>query len=118
MLKRSVQVNGMHSVGLTKLDVLDQLATIQLCTQYRCGEEILDIPPQEPERLAQCVPVYQDFPGWQQSTQGVTDWDALPQQARDYVLAIERALGVPISLVSTGPERDSVVERQAIFSSE
>jgi adenylosuccinate synthase len=105
-LKRACLINGVTGICLTKLDVMDGLATVKLCTAYRYQGESIDAPPLGAVGLEACEPVYESMPGWQATTAGVTELDALPQAARDYVSRIEQVVGVPIHIISTGPERN------------
>ncbi len=108
-LARSIQLNGVNGLVVTKLDVLDGLPTVRLCTAYRRGGETLDILPFGAEAVAACEPVYEDMPGWSESTVGVREWSALPVNARRYLERIAELAGVPVDLVSTGPERDETI---------
>ncbi|VVD90275.1 adenylosuccinate synthase [Pandoraea terrigena] len=108
-LKRSIQINGVTGLSMTKLDVLDGLETVRLCVGYRIGDKTLDILPRGAVDVARCEPVYEDFPGWSQSTVGVTSWDQLPVQAQNYLKRIEEVSGIPIDMVSTGPDRDETI---------
>lgn len=108
-LKRSIQINGVTGLCMTKLDVLDGLETVRLCVGYKIGDKTLDILPRGAVDVARCEPVYEDFPGWTQSTVGVTSWDQLPVQAQNYLKRIEEVSGIPIDMVSTGPDRDETI---------
>ncbi|VVE88000.1 adenylosuccinate synthase [Pandoraea bronchicola] len=108
-LKRSIQINGVTGLCMTKLDVLDGLETVRLCVGYKIGGETIDILPRGAVDVARCEPVYEDFPGWTQSTVGVTSWDQLPVQAQNYLKRIEEVSGIPIDMVSTGPDRDETI---------
>ncbi len=108
-LRRSVQLNGTTGLCITKLDVLDGLPVVRLCTGYRDGDTVSDILPFGADQVARCEPVYEDFPGWTQSTFGVRQWDALPPGARQFLERLSEVAGVPIDLVSTGPERDQTI---------
>ena len=108
-LRRSVQVNGTTGLCVTKLDVLDGLPTVRLCTGYRYRGELTDILPFGAEEVARCEPVYEEFPGWSESTVGVRDWDALPASARRYLQRLSEVTGVPIDIVSTGPDREQTI---------
>jgi adenylosuccinate synthase len=108
-LRRSVQLNGATGLCITKLDVLDGLSTVRLCTGYRFDGQPVDILPFGAEAVARCEPVFQDFPGWTQSTFGVRTWSDLPASARAYLDALSEFAGVPLDLVSTGPERDQTI---------
>jgi adenylosuccinate synthase len=108
-LKRSLQLNGVDGLCITKLDVLDGIGPIRICTQYTAHGVSLDLLPSGAEAVAECKPVYEEVPGWDQSTFGVKRFDDLPQNARAYLRRIERLAGVPIAMVSTGPERDETI---------
>jgi adenylosuccinate synthase len=108
-LRRSVQLNGTTGLCITKLDVLDGLPTVRLCTGYRHGDTVSDILPFGADEVARCEPVYEDFPGWSDSTFGTRDWKQLPEGARLFLERLAQVAGVPIDLVSTGPERDQTI---------
>ncbi len=109
LLKRSAQVNGLTGLCITKLDVLDGIEKIQLCTGYELDGEITDILPIGADDIARCKPVYETLAGWTESTVGVTQIDKLPVNARLYLQRIEQVCGVPIDLVSTSPDRDHTI---------
>jgi len=108
-LKRSLQLNGVDGLCITKLDVLDGIGPIRICTEYTSAGTRLDLLPSGAEAVAECKPVYEEVPGWDQSTFGVKRFDDLPQNARAYLRRIEQLAGVPIAMVSTGPERDETI---------
>ncbi len=108
-LKRSLQLNSVSGLCITKLDVLDGLDTLKLAVAYRYRGAEIEIPPAGADRFAECEPVYLDMPGWQQSTVGLKSWDELPGAAIDYLKKIEEICGVPIDIVSTGPDRDETI---------
>jgi adenylosuccinate synthase len=108
-LKRSIQLNGVSGLCITKLDVLDGAETLKICVGYEMGGEVSDILPVGAEELARCVPMYEEMPGWRESTVGVKVHDKLPKAARDYLARIESLTRVPIDLISTGPERDETI---------
>ena len=108
-LKRAVQLNGTTGLCITKLDVLDGLPIVRLNTGYRMGGESIDILPYGAEAVSRCEPVYEDFPGWSESTFGVCKWEQLPANARRYLERLSEVLGVPIDLVSTGPDRNQTI---------
>jgi adenylosuccinate synthase len=108
-LRRSVQINGVTGLCITKLDVLDELETVRLCTGYRHGGTLTDILPFGADAVAACEPVYEDFPGWRQSTFGIRDWAQLPAAARSYLTRLSEVTGVPISMISTGPDREQTI---------
>jgi len=108
-LKRSVQINGVSGLCITKLDVLDGAEVVKICVGYRIDDELSEILPVGAEELARCTPVYEDMPGWQESTVGVKAHEGLPRAAREYLARIEKLTGVPIDLISTGPDRDETI---------
>ena len=109
LLRRSVQINGVSGMCLTKLDVLDGLATLKLCTGYQIDGRAVDIFPVGAEDAARCQPVYEELPGWTGSTVGAKTLAALPANARAYIRRIEELVGVPIDMVSTGPDREETI---------
>jgi adenylosuccinate synthase len=108
-LKRSIQLNGVSGLCITKLDVLDGAETLKICVGYEMEGKLSDILPVGAEELALCVPVYEEMPGWQESTVGVKAHDKLPKAARDYLARVEKLCGVPIDMISTGPDRDETI---------
>ncbi|MBC7803645.1 MAG: adenylosuccinate synthase [Candidatus Parcubacteria bacterium] len=108
-LKRSVQINGVSGLCITKLDVLDGAETLKICVGYEVEGKLNDILPVGAEELERCTPVYEEMPGWQESTVGVKQHDRLPKAARDYLARIEKLCGVPIDIISTGPDRDETI---------
>ncbi|HTP99047.1 MAG TPA: adenylosuccinate synthase [Casimicrobiaceae bacterium] len=108
-LKRSLQLNGVDGLCITKLDVLDGMREIKVCTSYRMDGRALDLIPTGAEAVARCTPVYETIPGWSESTVGAKSFDALPANARAYLKRIETLTGVPIAMVSTGPDRDETI---------
>jgi len=94
---------------ITKLDVLDGMKSIKVCTSYRVAGEPVALLPTGAEAVAACEPVYEELPGWSESTFGLKSFDALPAAARTYLRRIETLTGVPIAMVSTGPERDETI---------
>ncbi len=114
-LRRSLHVNGVTGLSVTKLDVLDNLAELKICTAYELDGEYLHSPPWSTDDLARCKPVFETVPGWQCSTVGVRDTEDLPSQARAYLRLMQELVGVPIQLVSTGAERDDTIIVQHPF---
>jgi len=108
-LRRSIINSSVSGLCVTKLDVLDELETIQICIGYRIdGKEIAGLPVVV-DRFAECEPVYEEWAGWQESTVGITNFDELPQKARDYLARIEELAGVPVDIISTGPDREQTI---------
>ena len=108
-LKRSLQLNGVDGLCITKLDVLDGIGAIKICTEYTAAGAKVDLLPSGAEAVAECKPIYEEMPGWDQSTFGVKRFDDLPPNARAYLRRIEQLAGVSIAMVSTGPERDETI---------
>jgi adenylosuccinate synthase len=109
LLKRSAQVNGLSGLCITKLDVLDGIKELQLCTGYELDGEITDILPMGADDIARCKPIYETLEGWSDVTVGVTDYSKLPINARLYLQRIEQVTGVPVHIVSTSPDRDHTI---------
>jgi adenylosuccinate synthase len=115
-VRYGVRVNGLDALALTKLDVLDGLAEIPICTAYRCGGRTLSDFPSDLTHLAACEPVYETLPGWSQPTKGVRRLRDLPDAARRYVSRLEDVSGVPAALISTGSDRDDTIIRDDVAS--
>ncbi len=114
-VRYAVRINGLDGLALTKLDVLDGLERIEICTAYRCGERTLTEFPSDIRQLAQCEPVYESMPGWTTPTAGVRDFDRLPAAARNYIARLEEVSGVRAAIVSTGSERDDTILRDDVL---
>ncbi len=108
-LKRAFKINSVTGLCITKLDVLDGLETLKLAVAYRYRGEEVTTPPAGADNFAACEPIYMEMPGWQQSTFGLKSWDDLPPAAIDYLRKIEAYCGVPVDIVSTGPDRDETI---------
>ena len=108
-LRRAVLHNSLSSLCVTKLDVLDGLDTLRVCTGYRIDGEIREQVPLLPHRFSECEPVYEEHPGWSEPTGGITDFSSLPTNARKYLARLEQLGGVPIDIVSTGPDRTETI---------
>jgi adenylosuccinate synthase len=112
-VRRAILNSSVTGLCVTKLDVLDGLSTVRLCTGYRLDGAIASHPPVLVDRYAEVEPVYEDMPGWQESTRGLTRLADLPQNARAYLRRLEEVAGVPIDMVSTGADREhNIVIRQ------
>ncbi|MEZ7835984.1 MAG: adenylosuccinate synthase [Burkholderiaceae bacterium] len=109
LLKRSAQVNGLSGLCITKLDVLDGLAELQLCIGYKLDGETLDLLPMGADDIERCEPIYEVLPGWTDSSVGVTDFNQLPANAQTYLMRIQEITGVPVHMVSTSPDRDHTI---------
>ncbi|MEN9704731.1 MAG: hypothetical protein RLZZ393_610 [Pseudomonadota bacterium] len=108
-LRRSVIHSSVSGLCITKLDVLDGLETIRVCTGYRMGDQVMSEPPLFADAFADVEPIYEEHPGWKDSTVGVTRYDALPENARRYLKRLEELVGVPVDIISTGPDRDQTI---------
>jgi len=108
-LKRSMIINGISGLCITKLDVLDGLQEIKVCTGYRLDGQLIDILPLDADDIARCEPVFETFSGWTESSAGLTHWEDLPVKARQYLERVQEMIGVPIDMVSTGPDRDHTI---------
>jgi adenylosuccinate synthase len=115
-LKRSIQLNGVSGLCITKLDVLDGVEAVKICVGYKLEGTFSEILPVGAEELERCHPVYEELPGWMESTVGIKSYDALPRGARDYLDRIESLAGVPIDLISTGPDREETIVKRHPFS--
>ena len=109
LLKRSAQVNGLSGLCITKLDVLDGIEELQLCTGYELDGEEIDILPMGADDISRCIPIYETLPGWTDSTVGMTRYEQLPFNARFYLQRIEQVTGVPIHIISTSPDREHTI---------
>jgi len=105
LVKNSVIINGMDKVVITKLDVLDELKTIKICTAYKYKDKLYDTIPGEPGFLNKCEPVYEEHPGWEKDTSQITSYEKLPENARKYLDRIKELIGAEIMLVSVGKSR-------------
>ena len=104
-------MNGLEALALTKLDVLDGLSEVKICTRYRCGGEALTSVPASMPRLADCAPELEALPGWSRPTAGLRRFDELPAEAVRYIERVEALTGVPVAVVSTGSDRHDTIVR-------
>jgi adenylosuccinate synthase len=111
-LKRSIQLNGVSGLCITKLDVLDEVEVLKICVGYKLDGTMSEILPVGAEELERCHPVYEELPGWMESTVGIKSYDKLPKAAREYLKRIESLAGVPVDIISTGPDRDETIVRR------
>ena len=109
LVRQSVAINGIHGIALTKLDVLDGLEKLNICTGYKIGERVLDYLPAGMNDQAAIVPIYETMDGWSQSTAGARSWKDLPAAAVKYVKRLEELIGAPAAMVSTSPERNDTI---------
>ena len=115
-LRRSLDINSVTGMCITKLDVLDGLETLKLAVSYTLNGEQLDEPPAGADLIEQCEPVYIEMPGWSESTVGVKNHADLPVAAKDYLKKIEELTGTPIAIISTGPDRAETIVLEHPFS--
>jgi adenylosuccinate synthase len=108
-LRRSIIHSSVSGLCITKLDVLDGLDTIRVCVGYRVARQVMAEPPISIEGYASLEPVYEELPGWRESTVGITDYAALPANARRYLEHLQELVDVPIDLISTGPDREQTI---------
>lgn len=108
-LRRAAQVNSISGLCITKLDVLDGLEKLQICTSYKYNGEILELPPVGADAIEKCEPIYEEMPGWSETTEGVRNKSDLPANAISYLNRLEEVVGVPVDIISTGPERDETI---------
>ena len=108
-LRRAMQISSITGICLTKLDVLDGLETIKICTGYHLNGEVLDVPPVSTIKFSECEPVYEEMPGWSETTLGITEVDKLPENAKSYIKRLEDLLETPIDIISTGPDRKHTI---------
>jgi adenylosuccinate synthase len=108
-MKRSILINGLSGLCITKLDVLDGLPEIKMGVGYELDGRRIDILPLDADEIVACRPIYETFPGWTEKTVGLTRWDELPANARRYLERVQELLGAPIDMVSTGPDREHTI---------
>ena len=108
-LRRSAKINGLTGLCITKLAVLDGIPELDICTGYELDGQMVDLLPVGADDVARCKPVYETLPGWSESTFGISRWEDLPENARVYLKRLETLCGVPVDIVSTGPERDETI---------
>ncbi len=109
LVRQTCATSGVNGIALTKLDVLDGFETLRICTGYELDGERLDHLPTAADRQARCRPVYEEMPGWSESTEGARSWADLPAAAIKYVRRVEELIGCPVALLSTSPEREDTI---------
>ena len=115
VVKHSVRVNGIGVAALTKLDVLDNVATIKICTSYNWNGEVIEEFPNSTLVLSRCQPMYEEMEGWMCDTSGVRRYEDLPQNARNYIERLSELIGAPIEIISVGSERSQTILRGDVF---
>ncbi len=114
-LRRSIINSSVSGLCVTKLDVLDGLETVRICIGYEIDGKPIKGVPVVVDRFADCQPVYEDIPGWSESTVGATTYEELPQNAQDYLARIEELVSTPIDIISTGPDREQTIIKSHPF---
>ena len=109
LIKQAIQLSAVNEVALTKLDVLDKLASIKVAIGYNIEGKHYDYLPQNPSLWSKIEPIYQEFEGWQQSIKGITQFNDLPKQAKNYISALQKLCNIKISMISTGPHRNETI---------
>ena len=115
LVSQSISINGITDVVLTKLDVLDEIKEIKICTGYRDDEKIFNYLPFDQNIQEKLIPIYESLPGWQSSTFGTTNWNDLPKKAQEYIEFLESKIGIKISIISTGPDRAHTIDRNNLL---
>jgi adenylosuccinate synthase len=110
VLRHSARINGLTGIAITKLDVLDSIKTLKICTSYKHKGKIYKEFPKEIGIIEGCTPLYEEVKGWSTSTVGITDFAKLPHTAKAYIRKIQSLLGVEIQLISTGQKRDEIIQ--------
>jgi len=115
LARYAAQINGIDTIAITKLDVLDNLPTIKICVGYRLNETCLEYPPATVAVLERCEPIYEELPGWRSSTRDARHFQDLPEAAQAYVARICQLVGARLGLVSVGPSREQVIQVVDLF---
>jgi adenylosuccinate synthase len=110
------QINGLDAAVITKLDVLDTFPTIKICVAYNLRGQTIHTLPATLSDQGACEPIYEEVPGWQVSTTGITDYDELPQAAKDYLKRLEELLETPIVMISVSPQRGKTIQLQDVLA--
>ncbi|MCB4379025.1 adenylosuccinate synthase, partial [Synechococcus sp. MU1644] len=109
LVRQTCATSGVNGISLTKLDVLDGFETLKICVGYELDGETLDYLPTAADQQARCTPVYEEMPGWSESTEGARSWADLPANAIKYVRRVEELIDCPVALLSTSPEREDTI---------
>ena len=109
LVRQTCATSGVNGISLTKLDVLDGFETLKICTSYELDGKVLDYLPTAADQQARCMPIYEELPGWSESTEGARSWADLPANAIKYVRRVEELINCPVALLSTSPERDDTI---------
>ena len=109
LVRQTIKISGIDGIALTKLDVLDELDELKMCIQYDLDGKKIDYLPAAVEDQLKIKPIYKTFPGWKTSTNGIKNIDALPENAKNYIYAVEDFIETKISSISTSPEREDTI---------
>ena len=109
LVRQTIKISGINGIALTKLDVLDELDEIKICVHYELNGNKIDYLPAATEDQSKIKPIYKSYPGWKVSTKGIKNIDDLPENAKNYIYAIEDFVGAKISSISTSPEREDTI---------
>ena len=109
LVRQTIKISGIDGIALTKLDVLDELDEIKMCVEYELDGKKMEYLPAAVEDQFKIKPIYKTFPGWKSSTQGIKNIDALPENAKNYIYALEDFIGTKVSSISTSPEREDTI---------
>jgi adenylosuccinate synthase len=112
----SASINGIKSAFITRLDVLDKIPELKICTGYELQGKTIDCFPASLPELAKCVPVYETLQGWETPINDIRSFEKLPENARRYILRLEKVIDCPVSIISVGAHREQTIVRQDIFS--
>jgi len=116
VVKYASRISGVTGLSLMLLDVLTGFDTLKLCTAYKYGDEVIEHFPASLEKLGKCEPIYKELPGWKEDITKCTSYEELPKEAKDYIAAIEEITGVPVKIISTGPDRSQTIIREEVFA--
>ena len=108
LVRQTIKISGINGIALTKLDVLDELEEIKMCVEYELNGKKIDYLPAASEDQFNIKPIYKSFPGWKK-TQGIRNFEDLPENAKKYIYALEDFIGAKLSSISTSPERDDTI---------
>jgi len=111
----AVNLNGIESAALTKVDVLDKFKVLKVCTAYEYQGKTYEEMPADLEALENCTPVYTEFEGWMESTEGINNFESLPDKAKSYIKGLKKIIGADFMMVSTGPEREQTICKEGLF---
>ena len=115
LARYAAQINGIDTIALTKLDVLDTVPKIKICIGYKRNDTAIDYPPANPTIVEQIEPIYEELPGWLTPTTGIRTFANLPAEARNYVARLCELIGARLGVISVGPDREQIIEVNTIL---